>query len=70
MPKYEVMQDFRGSPDGRFVVSYTRGEQVDLTDTLAEVALREEWVRIIPTIPQEPERPKRGRPSKKDQTEG
>jgi hypothetical protein len=43
--KYEVMKTFRGSPDGRFAVDYTAGETVELTDSLAEVALAEGWVK-------------------------
>lgn len=43
--KYEVIRTFRGSPDGRFVVDYSQGEAVELTASLAEVAIAEGWVR-------------------------
>lgn len=43
--KYEVLKTFRGFPDGRFAVDYNQGETVELTESLAEVALAEGWVR-------------------------
>ncbi len=43
--KYEVLKTFRGSPDGRFAVDYRAGETVELTASLAEVALAEGWVK-------------------------
>ncbi len=43
--KYEVIKDFRGSPDRRFAVDYRQGETVELTASLAEVALAEGWVK-------------------------
>lgn len=42
---YEVLKDFKGSPDGRFAVQYKSGETVELTPSLAEVALKEKWVK-------------------------
>lgn len=45
--KYEVLKTFRGSPDGRFVVDYHAGETVELTQSLAKVALTEGWVKEL-----------------------
>jgi hypothetical protein len=39
-----VTQEFKGSPDGCTVRTYTPGEQ-DLPDALAVVALQEGWAR-------------------------
>lgn len=44
---YEVIKDFKGSPDGRFAVQYKAGEIVELSDSLAEVALKEKWVKPV-----------------------
>lgn len=42
--KYRILQSFAGSPDGRFAVQYTAGQtDVELTDSLAVVALSEGW---------------------------
>lgn len=43
--KYEVLKDFRGSPDGCRVIDYKKGQVVDIVDSLAEVALAEKWVK-------------------------
>lgn len=48
MKKYEVMQDFKGSPDGHTVIQFTKGGEIDhadLGDDLAGVALSEKWVK-------------------------
>lgn len=45
MAKFEVLQGFKGSPDGMRVEQFTKGETVDLCDSLAEVALAEKWVK-------------------------
>lgn len=46
MKKYEILQDFKGSPDGHTVIQYTKGQDdVELNDELAKVALEEKWVR-------------------------
>jgi len=44
---YQVLKDFKGSPDGRFAVDYKAGEVVDLTTTLAVVAMAEGWVKPV-----------------------
>ena len=44
--KYLIVKSFKGSPDGRFAVEYNAGETVELSDSLARVALGEEWVRL------------------------
>lgn len=40
---FKVLKDFKGSPDGRFAVDYKAGEVVELTDSLAAVAVAEGW---------------------------
>lgn len=43
--RYTVLKDFKGSPDGRFAVDYTAGgEPVELTESLAIVAIAAGWV--------------------------
>lgn len=45
--KYEILQDFKGSPDGITVIQYSKGtDDVELSDALAEVALAEKWVKL------------------------
>ena len=46
--KYLIVKSFKGSPDGRFAVEYNAGETVELSDSLARVALGEEWVKVVP----------------------
>lgn len=36
--KYDILQDFKGSQDGRFTEQFTAGTQADLSDYLASVA--------------------------------
>lgn len=45
MKKYEVLQNFNGSPDGYTVIAFAKGDEVELTESLAEVALAEKWVK-------------------------
>lgn len=45
--QYKVLKDFKGSPDGRFSVQYKKGETVELTTSLAEVAVAEKWVKKV-----------------------
>lgn len=47
--KYKIIKSFKGSPDGRFAVQYNAGETVELSASLAQVALGEEWVRVSET---------------------
>lgn len=44
---YKVLKDFRGSPNGFDVVDYQKGQDVELTSSLAETALAEKWVKPI-----------------------
>jgi len=45
--KYDILQDFKGSPDGHTVIQYTKGQtEVELNDALAEVALGEKWAKL------------------------
>lgn len=43
--EYEVLQSFKGSPDGYTVIEYEKGKNVDLPDELAAVAIRNKWVK-------------------------
>lgn len=44
--KYDIIKSFKGSPDGRHAVQYNEGDKdVDLSNSLAEVALAEGWVK-------------------------
>lgn len=52
---YQVLKDFKGSPDGRFAVDYKAGEVVELTTTLAVVAMAEGWVRPVWDEPVNPQ---------------
>lgn len=45
MPKYKILKSFKGSPDGIQVIDYTAGEEVELVESLAEVALKEKWAK-------------------------
>lgn len=45
MPKYKILKSFKGAPDGIQVIDYTAGEEVELVESLAEVALKEKWVK-------------------------
>lgn len=45
--KYRILNDFKGSPDGRYAVQYHAGEEVELTASLAEVALAEGWAKPV-----------------------
>lgn len=45
--KFTVIKDFKGSPDGRYAVQYREGEEVELTASLAEVALAQGWVKEV-----------------------
>lgn len=40
---HTILKDFRGSPDGSHVVDYQAGTVVELTPSLAAVALKEGW---------------------------
>lgn len=44
--KYDIIKSFKGSPDGCLVVQYNEGDKdVEMTDSLAQVALAEKWVK-------------------------
>lgn len=44
--KFDVLQDFKGSPDGYTVIQYTKGQkEIELEEELAKVALAEKWVK-------------------------
>lgn len=44
---HKIIKDFAGSPDGRYVVNYKAGETVDLTPSLAAVAVKEGWAKEV-----------------------
>lgn len=52
--RYRILKDFKGSPDGRYAVQYRAGEDAELTDSLAEVALAEGWAAPIKEAPPAP----------------
>lgn len=46
--QYEVIKDFKGSPDGHTILAFTKGEEVEhdkLGDDLVKVALDEKWIK-------------------------
>jgi hypothetical protein len=43
--EYEVLQSFKGSPDGYTINEYEKGKIVDLPDDLATIAIRNKWVK-------------------------
>lgn len=47
MKKYKILKDFKGSPNGSLVVQYTKGETVELADSLAEAVVPEGWAEEI-----------------------
>lgn len=51
--EYEVIHDFKGSPDGYTIIDYKKGEIVSLVDTLSKVALAEKWVKPSKTAEKE-----------------
>jgi hypothetical protein len=44
---YDILRDFSGSQDGRFTERFSKGTQADLSDSLAEVAVRNGWARPV-----------------------
>lgn len=44
MAKYKIKESFKGSPDGMQVIEFTKGQEVELTGELEEVAAEEGWV--------------------------
>lgn len=44
---YEILKDKKGSQDGRFTVQFYKGDQVELSDSLAAVALNDGWAKEI-----------------------
>ena len=52
MEKYEILQTFKGSQDGRFTEEFTAGDKdVGLSDSLAEVAVAEKWAKPMKPAP-------------------
>ena len=48
---FKVLKDFKGSPDGYTVIDYAAGSKVDLVPSLADVAVKEKWVKELPPEP-------------------
>lgn len=48
---FKVLKDFKGSPDGFTVIQYAKDQEVDLAPALADVALKEKWVKPQPPKP-------------------
>lgn len=44
---YLILKSFRGSQDGRFAENFEEGEVAELSDYLADIAVRENWARPI-----------------------
>lgn len=44
---YKIIKDFAGSPNGSHVINYRAGETVDLTPSLAAVAVKEGWAKEV-----------------------
>lgn len=55
--RHRILKSFKGSPDGRFVVEYTQGEEVHLTVELAAIACSEGWAEPIAETAQETTHP-------------
>lgn len=47
----DILQDFKGSQDGRFTEQFRAGTQADLSDYLAAIAVREGWAQPAGTKP-------------------
>jgi len=45
--EYKILKDFKGSPTGSTVVQYTKGETVELTDSLAAAVVPEGWAEEV-----------------------
>ncbi len=52
---FKILKAFKGSPDGMQVISYTVGQEVELSVSLGKVALREGWAEDV-------EKPKPSKP--------
>jgi hypothetical protein len=46
MKLYDILKDFPGSQDGRSTDLFTAGTQVELSDYLGEIVVREGWARL------------------------
>lgn len=47
MKRHEILQDFKGSQDGRVTEDFRAGTQADLSDYLAAIVVPEGWARPI-----------------------
>jgi hypothetical protein len=62
--QYKILVSFKGSPDGCHAVDYAAGDVVELTDSLAEVALAEKWAEPVAVDEAPAEKPARAKKSK------
>lgn len=53
--KYEILQDFPGSQDGRFTEQFKAGTEAELSDYLANIVVAAGWARLVQSV--EPESP-------------
>jgi len=45
---FKVIKDSKAGPDGMIVADFKAGQEVELNPELAEVAVKEKWVKAIP----------------------
>lgn len=48
---HDILEDFKGSQDGRLTERFLKGSQRDLSDSLAAVAVKEGWARPVTVAP-------------------
>lgn len=46
MKEYENICNWQGSQDGRIVSDFVKGKKQPLSDELANVAIKEKWVKV------------------------
>jgi hypothetical protein len=44
---YEILEDFKGSPDGCIVIEFKAGAIMEMPASLAEVAISEGWAKPV-----------------------
>ena len=65
---HTILKDFRGSPDGSTVVDYAAGTVVELTPSLAAVAVAEGWAAPQGAMPDVPTPAPARKPRKKSES--
>jgi hypothetical protein len=51
MMLHDILQDFKGSQDGRFTEAFIAGTQRELSASLAEVVVAAGWARPVGATP-------------------